>query len=73
MKDSGEILVRVLFFSFSFIPSFLSSLTETVALMQVTRNNIVASEGTAHPINISVVKHEYACPTELIKTCRAHL
>lgn len=50
MKDSGEILVRVLFFfSFSFIPSFLSSLAETVALMQVTRNNIVASEGEACP------------------------
>ena len=24
-------------------------------------NNIVASEGTSHPINISVAKHEYSC------------
>ena len=51
MKDSGEVSVTVLFFSLfflSFLPFFFS-LTETVALMQVTRNNIVASEGEACP------------------------
>lgn len=42
MKDSEEIvLVR--------ISSLSLSLSETAALTQVTRNNIVASEGEAYP------------------------